>query len=71
MRAQDTLGKYVIVVDDHRRSLWHVAKMTGQREQGGVELTGQTYTSIEAAEHAIFLMRLDQLRIGSTAEEVD
>jgi hypothetical protein len=39
--------------------LWHIAKITGRRSDGGVELVGQSYSSLEAAEHAVFLLRLD------------
>lgn len=64
IRSAEVVGKHVIVADRHDRSLWHIAMITGRRAEGGVEFIGQSYSSLEAAEHAVFLLRLDALGIA-------
>ena len=58
LRSAPVTGKHVIVKDDSDASLWHIATITGRREEGGIELTGRSARSVDEAEHEIFLMRL-------------
>jgi hypothetical protein len=58
LRGAPVTGKHVIVKDASDPSLWHIATISGRRAEGGIELTGRTAASVEAAEHEIFLMRL-------------
>ena len=68
LRSVPVTGKHVIVKDSSDPSLWHIATITGRRAEGGIELTGQSSRSVEAAEHQIFLMRLAAAReTGSRA----
>jgi len=62
LRAVPVVGKYIIVRDPLEASLWHIATITGRRAEGGIELTGRSSHSVEAAEHEIFLLRLAALR---------
>jgi hypothetical protein len=62
LRAAPVTGKHIIVKDPSDASLWHIATITGRREEGGIELTGRSARSVEAAEHEIFVMRLAALR---------
>jgi hypothetical protein len=62
IRSAPVIGKHVIVKDPSDSSLWHIATITGRRDEGGIELTGRSARSVQAAEHEIFLMRLAALR---------
>ena len=71
VRAADVVGKHVILADAQATSLWHIATITGRRVEGSLEITGQSHSSIEAAEHAVFLLRLDALGIADPPQEED
>ena len=56
-RASGTEGKQVIVRLP-REDGWHLARVTGQRDEGSVAVEDTLYASVEEAEHAAFLARL-------------
>jgi hypothetical protein len=58
LRARDTVGKYVIVAVSNG---WRLAKVTGQRTEGSIELEPEVYPSVEEAEHAAFTSRLHEI----------
>jgi hypothetical protein len=70
VRAAEVIGKHVIIADHHDSSLWHIATLTGRRHEGGVQFIGRSCPSIQAAEHAIFLLRLEALGITDGKEDM-
>lgn len=60
-RSKATLGKYVIV----KRAAgigWSLARLTGDRDKGPVAMETAVYASVEDAEHAVFLARLEDAK---------
>jgi hypothetical protein len=60
LRAQETIGKYVIVAIPGEGG-WRLAKVTGRREEGSIEPEPEVFHSVEDAEHAAFTARLREV----------
>lgn len=62
-RAQATTGKYLIIALPGELG-YRLAKVSGKREQGSIELEPDMYRSIEDAEHAVFVARMRESGLG-------
>ena len=60
-RRAPTEGKYV-VIDVERDRVWQIGRMSRMDPTAPVALEPETYDSCEAALHAVFLRRLEELR---------
>lgn len=60
-QRQPVPDKYVIIETD-RDATWKLGKLSGDRGEPPEILDTETYKSLEAAQHAVFVKRVDELR---------
>lgn len=68
MRARETVGKYVIVAVPGGAG-WQLAKVTGVRSEGSIDIEPEVYGSVEEAEHAAFKARLREIGLLAGSDE--
>lgn len=60
-QRQPVAGKYVII-ETERDTTWNVGRLTGERGEPPEILEDESYQSLGAAQHAVFLKRIEELR---------